>query len=156
MEKTAAETDGASFDMVWELAPRSGGTPVHVHPHATESYEVLAGSLDLWVDGEWTTLAKGETRTVDKNVPHTFRNASDEPARVYNRHEPALRFDAYFEGLARLVSRGVITSPRPSPKAILHLAIHMTSYPEEIRVVKPPNALMRILARVGKALGYQA
>ncbi len=41
IRKTAGETQGGSFEMEWELAPHTGGTPVHIHPHATESYEVL-------------------------------------------------------------------------------------------------------------------
>lgn len=49
VRKTAEETQGRSFEMEWELFLRSGGTPVHVHPHATESYEVLAGELELYV-----------------------------------------------------------------------------------------------------------
>ena len=156
VERTASETDGAAFEMVWELAPRSGGTPVHVHPRAKETYEVLDGSLDLFVDGQWRTLQKGERLTVDENVAHTFRNSSPDPARVFNAHEPALHFDEYFAGLHGLVERGIITSPSPSPKALLHLAILMTSHPDEIRAVKPPHALLKVMAAAGKALGYKA
>lgn len=155
VRRTAAETDGASFEMEWTLDPETGGTPVHVHPHATETYEVLEGELDLLVDGTWRTLSAGESATVEANVPHTFRNESSATTLVHNTHRPAMAFDAYFEGLAELVERGVITSSKPSPKAMLHLAIHMTSYPEEIRSVKPPHAVMRAMARVGTWLGYE-
>ena len=40
-------------------------------------------------------------------------------------------------------------------KAILYLSVLMTSYEEEIRSVKPPHALMRILALVATSLGYR-
>lgn len=155
VRRTAAETDGTSFEMEWELAPETGGTPVHVHPHAIETYEVLEGRLDVLVDGTWRTLTKGDTVTVAENVPHTFRNASPAITRVYNTHQPAMRFEEYFEGLARLVERGLVTSSRPGLKAMLHLAIHMTGHPEEIQAVKPPQTVMRMMAAVGKALGYR-
>jgi quercetin dioxygenase-like cupin family protein len=155
IKKTAAETQGGSFEMEWELAPHTGGTPVHIHPHATESYEVLEGELDLYVDGTWRTLSAGERASVDPGVAHTFRNASDSPARVYNTHAPAMRFGEYFETLHRVVHRAKIRDGKVTPKAILYLSILMTSFKDEIRSVNPPHALMRVFALLGRLLGYQ-
>lgn len=153
--KTAAETQGGSFEMEWELAPRTGGTPVHIHPHATESYEVLEGELDLYVDGRWTTLSAGEKATVDPGVAHTFRNASHMPARVYNTHAPAMKFGEYFEGLHRIVGSGVVNSGRMTPKVVLYMAVLMTSFRDEIRTVTPPDAVMRVFGVVGRLMGYR-
>jgi quercetin dioxygenase-like cupin family protein len=153
--KTAKETQGRSFEMEWELFPKTGGTPVHIHPHATESYEVLAGELDLYVDGTWRRLSAGETASVDPGVPHTFRNASDAPARVYNTHSPAMRYGEYFEGLHRVANSSAVSHGRMTPKAILYLSVLMTSFEDEIRSVNPPQAVMRILASVARLLGYR-
>lgn len=153
--KTAADTGGLSFEMEWELAPRTGGTPVHIHPYAAETYEVIEGKLDVYVDGEWHTLLAGDKRTVPKRGAHTFRNSSDAVVRVYNTHEPALRFDEYFVGLHRLVVRGIISPRGMTPKALLYLALLMTSHKGEIISVKPPDGLMRFLGFLGRALGYR-
>ena len=153
--KTAKETQGGSFEMEWELFPKTGGTPVHIHPHATESYVVLAGELDLYVDGTWRRLSAGEAASVDPGIPHTFRNASDAPARVYNTHAPAMRYGEYFEGLHRVVSSGAVSHGRMTLKAILYLSMLMTSFEDEIRSVKPPHAVMRILAVIARSLGYR-
>ena len=155
IKKTGAETAGQSFEMEWELAPKTGGTPIHVHPQAAETYEVLEGKLDVYVNGEWRSLSAGERVRVEPGAPHTFRNSSADAVRVYNTHEPAMRFDQYFEGLGRLTSRGIISSQRMTPKVILHLALLMTSHEEEIISVKPPHLLMRIFGRIGRSLGYQ-
>ena len=155
IKRTAAETGGSSLEMEWELGPKTGGTPVHIHPHATESYEVIEGRLEVYVAGEWRMLKPGDRVTVEPGVPHTFRNASTEVARVYNVHQPAMRFGEYFYRLNKLVNSGVVSSARMSLKAILHLSILMTSYPSEIRSVRPPAALMRVLAMVGRILGYE-
>ncbi|CAN5675033.1 hypothetical protein BH23GEM7_BH23GEM7_19350 [soil metagenome] len=152
---TAAETKGQSLEMEWELAPRTGGTPVHIHPHAAETYEVLAGEFDVYVAGAWRTLTAGERVRVEAGVPHTFRNASDERTRIYNAHEPAMRYGEYFEGLNKVANSGVIASARMTPRAILYLAVLMTSYEEEIRSVKPPHAVMRVLGAVGRLLGFR-
>lgn len=155
IQKTAADTGGRSFEMEWELAPRTGGTPVHIHPSATETYEVLEGKLDVYVDGAWRTLAAGERLGVEPGIPHTFRNSSAEAVRVYNAHEPAMRFSEYFEGLGKLTARGIISGRRMTPKVILHLAMLMTSHEEEILSVKPPHLVMRIFGRMGRLLGYR-
>ena len=155
IRKTSADTQGGSFEMEWELGPQTGGTPVHTHPLATESYDVLEGRLDVYVDGTWRTLSAGERVSVPPGGRHTFRNASDLPARVYNTHRPALRFGEYFAALDRVVNSGAIRDGRMTPKVILHMAVLMTSFEDEIRSVKPPHAVMRVLALVGRLLGYR-
>jgi mannose-6-phosphate isomerase-like protein (cupin superfamily) len=155
VRKTAEETQGRSFEMEWELLPRSGGTPVHVHPHATESYEVLTGELDLYVDGVWRRLAAGQAASVNPGVPHTFRNATDASVRVYNIHAPAMKYGEYFEGLHRVVSSGAVPPGRMTLKAVLYLSMLMTSFRDEIQSVKPPQAVMSILALVARSLGYR-
>lgn len=155
IKKTAAETNGQAFEMEWELGPQTGGTPIHIHPDAVETYEVLEGELDVYLDGSWKTMTVGERFEVPKGTPHTFRNATDETTRVYNTHQPAMKFDEYFEGLSRLVERGIIRSQKMTPKAVLHLAALMTSYKDEIQPVNPPPAVMQILAYVAKLLRYR-
>ena len=154
VKRTGVETDGQALEMEWELGPKTGGTPVHIHPHASESYEVLEGQLDVYVRNEWRTLQSGDRVTVEPGVPHTFRNAGSEVARVYNVHQPAMRFGEYFYRLDKVVNSGVVSSSGMTLKAMLHLAILMTSYPSEIRSVRPPSAIMRVFARIGRMLGY--
>ena len=57
--RTTAESDGASFEAVNVLAPGFGGPPLHVHPEAEESYEVLSGTLDVCVGRAWRRFDVG-------------------------------------------------------------------------------------------------
>ena len=155
VRKTAVETDGRSFEMEMQLLPHSGGTPLHIHPHAVEEYQVLEGTFEVNVAGVWKTAAVGERVVVDKGVPHTFRNAGDQSVRVYNVHRPAMKFEEYFERLYVLANSGVIKSQKMTLKALLHLSMLMTSYPDEIRSVQPPQAIVRGLAAIGRMLGYR-
>jgi quercetin dioxygenase-like cupin family protein len=155
IKKTAAETDGRSLEMEWELSPRTGGTPIHVHPSATESYEVVEGAFDVYVDGVWRTLSKGDRVVIAPGVAHTFRNASDTPVRVYNSHVPAMRFGEYFEGLYRIANSGTISSQRMTASAILYLSVLMINFKDEIRSVSPPYSAMKVLASVARLLGYR-
>lgn len=47
------DTNGEYFEMHFEINSTSGDSPpLHVHPKATESYEVLSGVLEVNVEGE--------------------------------------------------------------------------------------------------------
>lgn len=155
VRKSTSDTGGQSFEMEWILAPHSGGTPIHIHPTASESYQVLEGKLDLYVDGTWRTLSVGEEASVAPGVPHTFRNPTDSSTRVYNTHAPAMRFGEYFEGIHRVVQSGVVPADRMTLKTMLYLSVLMTSFDDEIRSVRPPQAVLKVLAHVARLLGYR-
>jgi quercetin dioxygenase-like cupin family protein len=155
VRKTADVTGGRSLEMEWVLAPHSSGTPIHVHPAATESYEVLSGTLDLYVDGSWRMLSVGEKASVEPGVPHTFRNATGLPTRVYNTHSPAMKFGEYFESLHRVVSSGAVPRGRMTPKAMLYLSMVMSDFSDEIRSVRPPQIVVTVVGRLARLLGYR-
>lgn len=141
-----------------ELDPQAPAGIIHIHPHAIESYEVLQGKFDMYINGDWKTISVGEKATVDKRVPHTFRNASNETTRVYNIHQPAMRFDQFFEGLYKLANSGVSNSRQRNPrtfKTLLYVSVLYTNYKDEIQSVHPPYALMQVLGFVGRLFGYK-
>jgi glyoxylate utilization-related uncharacterized protein len=132
------------------------GPPVHVHPTAEESYEVIGGVLDVFVDGEWRTLRAGEAATAPAGVPHTLRNATTEPVHLINVHRPALRFESFFREMHALIQQGKIKRlPPKDPRSAIYVAMLFTKYPNEIRVTKPPNGVFKALALVGRALRFK-
>ncbi len=153
--KTARETNGKSLEMEWRLEPMSKGTPVHDHPAATESYEVLEGALDLYVSGEWRVLGAGQKASVAPGVAHTFRNSTNTTTRVYNTHAPAMRFGEYFETIHRIVDSGVVEQNRMTPKAMLYLSMVMVRFEREIRSVTPPQVVVKLAALIARSLGYR-
>jgi mannose-6-phosphate isomerase-like protein (cupin superfamily) len=82
------ETGGEYVEMEW--VPRGAfAPPPHRHPTQVEEYEVLEGSLDVMVDGQWRELGQGESTSVPANTDHTFRTTGSQPVRVRNFHRPA-------------------------------------------------------------------
>ena len=61
--RSTTDTGGELFEATNWVGAQMAGPPVHVHPTAEESYEVIEGALDVFVDGEWRTLRAGETAT---------------------------------------------------------------------------------------------
>ena len=154
--RSSADTGGELFEASNWVDPGMAGPPVHVHPTAEESYEVVEGALDVYIDGVWRTLRSGESATAPAGVAHTLRNATSEPVRIVNIHRPALQFESFFREMHALIGEGKIKRlPPKEPRSAIYVAMLFSKYPEEIRVVKPPNGVFRALALVGKALGFK-
>ncbi len=154
--RTTADTAGELFEATNWVAAGMGGPPVHVHPTAEESYAVVEGTMDVFMNGEWKTLRAGETATVPADVPHTLRNSSTEPVRIVNVHRPALRFESFFREMHALIRAGKIKRlPPKDPRSAIYAAMLFGKYPAEIRVVKPPPAIFKALALIGRGLGFK-
>ena len=154
--RSTADTEGELFEATNWLDPGMAGPPVHVHPTADDSFEVIEGALDFCVDGKWTTLRAGESATAPAGVPHTLRNSTSDPVRAVNIHRPALQFESFFREMHALIARGKIKQlPPKEPRSAIYVAMLFAKYPHEGRIVKPPNAVYSAMALLGRGLGFK-
>lgn len=94
----SAETSGAYF--CFEVSTTPGfGPPLHTHAYR-ELFYVLEGRYEFTLEreGQLETIVGGPGTSVaiPPNVPHTFKNASGEPARLLFVHQPAA-LEEFFE-----------------------------------------------------------
>lgn len=154
--RSTEDTSGELFEATNWAEPRMPGPPVHVHPTAEESYEVIEGELEVFMNGDWSAVRAGEKATVPAGVPHSVRNASAEPVRIVNIHKPAQRFESFFWDMHRLIHEGKIKRlPPKDPRSAIYAAMLFGKYPDEIRATKPPNWVFQALALVGRALRFK-
>ena len=154
--RSTEDTSGELFEATNWGEPRMPGPPVHVHPTAEESYEVIEGELEVFMNGNWSAVRAGEKATVPAGVAHSVRNASDEPVRLVNIHKPAQRFESFFRDMHRLIHEGKIKRlPPKDPRSAIYAAMLFGKYADEIRATKPPNWLFQALALVGRALRFR-
>jgi mannose-6-phosphate isomerase-like protein (cupin superfamily) len=153
--RTTADTAGEYFEALNVINPNFDGPPLHVHPHAEESYAVTQGVLDVCVAGTWLKLGAGESVTVPPGTPHTLRNTSGGEVRLVNVHRPAMEFERFFRRLHALCAAGQVTLPPRGLGATIRLSMLFTAHKNEIVSIKPPAAAMRLLARIGRLLGYR-
>ncbi len=151
--KTSKDTNGKSLEMEWVLSPNSGGTPIHIHPVAIETYEIISGELEVYKKDKWITARAGEKITIEKGEPHTFKNTTDEFVRVYNTHQPALEFENFFKGLQKFSKSGLVKDGKMSFKSIVGISTLWTNYSKEIVSVNPPSFMMRLLGALGRLTG---
>jgi len=153
--QSTADTDGELFEAVNVLAPGFGGPPLHIHPDAEESYAVVSGTLDVCVGGEWRTLAAGESVTVPAGTAHTLKNQSGAEVRLVNVHRPALAFERFFRRLHALACSGKVKFPPEGLRSAILVSMLFREHSREVISVRPSRRVMKVLALVGRILGYK-
>jgi len=68
----AVATDGASVEMDVVLEP-GGHTNDRHHPAQEETFQVLAGTLEVFWDGDWHKVPAEKSSTVPRGATHAFR-----------------------------------------------------------------------------------
>jgi quercetin dioxygenase-like cupin family protein len=76
-----------------ELAygPDFEGVDPHTHPDHTDSFYVLEGEVEFFLDGAWHRAGPGTFVSVPPNVEHGFRPAGGD-FRLLNLHAPHAGF----------------------------------------------------------------
>src|SRR5262245_49775446 len=141
--------------MEWTMLPSVIAPPPHTHPTATEEYEVLEGSFEVMVDGDWQLLTPGQSASVPPGVIHTFRHPGGGPARVRNVHRPAARFDEFVEHMYALLRDRGITRAK-DPRVTIYLSMTMLEYPDFLEPAGPQRFAVKAAARVGRLLRFNA
>ena len=90
----------------WEMAATPGGPGPHFHRTISESFFVLAGTVQLYDGIRWTAATAGDFLFVPEGGIHAFRN-DDGPASMLILFAPGAPREDYFETLAR-VGRGLV------------------------------------------------
>ena len=151
----AADTNGERVELEITIPPSSAGPPPHFHPRQEEQWQVLAGTLEVQVDGNWRTLREGESATIPAGHVHTLRNRTNETVRVLDVHVPALDFQDYMLDLHRLAEEGKITSLR-SPRSLIYLATVLRAHrTTQLTASRVQRAAESALAGLGRLLGMR-
>jgi mannose-6-phosphate isomerase-like protein (cupin superfamily) len=158
--KNSEQTDGKSLDLLWELLPGCNMKDplIHNHPNAIETYEILEGEMEFFVEDKWLVAKKGDKLSVPTGVTHAFRNPTNNIVTVFNTHQPALNMEAYFEDVCRVLDK--VTNNRTKDfkmnlKAKLYLGVLMNNYRNDIIAINPPDFAVKILGKIGKLLGIK-
>jgi mannose-6-phosphate isomerase-like protein (cupin superfamily) len=95
---TSAATDGR-ISVIESVSPPDTGPPRHVHHDADETFVLLSGDCDFWLDGEVVTRGPGQTVFVPCGTEHSFRVVSRVPARHLVILTPG-GFEGFFADMA--------------------------------------------------------
>jgi uncharacterized RmlC-like cupin family protein len=112
------------------MPPRALGAPLHRHAREDEYSYVLEGRVGALLGDEVVYGEPGDLIFKPRGQWHTFWNAGDEPARIFEIISPA-GFEGYFERLVALFAVGGPPDPAAlEPVAADHgLEVDLSSIP---------------------------
>jgi len=94
--KATSEDTGGSLAVFEDSLTRGKVTPVHRHPDSDEVVYVIAGELDLWVDGgEPRRVGPGAIVVNPRGVAHAFTVVS-ETARLLLVLTPGVKVEEFY------------------------------------------------------------
>lgn len=93
---TPHDTSGNYDLMIAETPPNVPGPPPHLHNSFEESFLIVEGEMEFFVNGEVKILKAGESIDIPPGTLHTFGNKSDVPCKWVNIHSPK-GFRDFFE-----------------------------------------------------------
>jgi mannose-6-phosphate isomerase-like protein (cupin superfamily) len=156
--ETGVETDGRrlSFDTIrepfedpqYELHAADG----HVHPDQEEYFEIIEGSARFLIGDRQVVLTPGQSAVVPPNTIHHWMALDGRPVRVKAEYRPALNTAEWFASFHGHLERDDMT-------LIQAVVIQSEFYegapwPSQARPLW--KALVRVLAPIGRLMGYKA
>lgn len=135
--------DSDSAMLVADLYARPGAAVVgeHVHPHSTESFTIVRGTLGLRLDGVESRAESGTRVVIPPGTAHDWWNAGTDTAWVIVEVDPGRRFEAMIRNLYGLARDGrTDAAGRPG---LLQAAVLAREFDDTIRFTSPPRAVQR-------------
>jgi|694.fasta_scaffold36374_3 quercetin dioxygenase-like cupin family protein len=119
---------------MWEaIVPPGGGPPPHVHRREEEGFYILEGEITFTVNGEKVVAMAGMFANMPVGTPHSFKNESDQPAKMLISVAPA-GLEKIFMEVGVPLADGATTALPPTKQEIEKLLAVAPKYGIEIRV----------------------
>ena len=77
----------------------SEGPPRHIHDDADETFVILSGEAEFWLNGTLSQHSAGETVFIPRGAEHTYRVLGNQPARMLTIMTPG-GFEDFFTEMA--------------------------------------------------------
>ena len=154
--KTAAETNGEYVLIELRAAPGAVVAAAHVHPHQTETFEVISGTLGAKIGRKRVEAVAEGVVVIEPRVSHKWWNAGEDELVFRAEVRPALQFEQLIETMFSLAEDGKVNRKgMPNP---LRLAVIAKHHFGDVRLPFPPAWLQRVGlafgAPLGRLLGY--
>ena len=130
------------------------GPAIHYHPNQEEKFHVIEGNLEVYKKDKWVKLTKGESLTIPKKTPHTFRSRDEKDCLFEYVVTPKGDFSGMLKTFESLMQQDKLTSTKDL-KSLIYLSMTFRKHKKEIVSVTPPPFVISTLAKIGDILGYK-
>lgn len=95
----STEASGGAMSIVDSLSPVNSGPPRHIHHDADETFVLMSGECEFFLEGETFAKGPGDTVFIPRGKEHTFRVIGNAPSRHLVILTPG-GFEGFFEAMA--------------------------------------------------------
>ena len=100
--KVSAADTGGHYTLMEDNLKANFSLGLHLHRNHAETFYILDGSVDFYVDGDWMTAVQGTCLHVPPGIEHACIISEDcEAARMLMIYQPS-GFDGYLAELSRM------------------------------------------------------
>jgi quercetin dioxygenase-like cupin family protein len=99
--KVSAADTGGAFALMEDNLKREFSLGLHLHRQHAETFYVLDGDVDFYIDGDWMTASPGFTVHIPPGVPHAVVLPNGQTGKMLMIFQPA-GFDQYLAELGRM------------------------------------------------------
>ncbi|MEM0989015.1 MAG: cupin domain-containing protein [Pseudomonadota bacterium] len=100
--KVGASDTGGQYTLMEDNLKANFALGLHMHRYHAETFYILEGSIDFYVDGDWMTAVPGTCLHIPPGVPHACTMAEGcDGGRMLMIYQPS-GFDQYLAELSRL------------------------------------------------------
>jgi quercetin dioxygenase-like cupin family protein len=109
----STQATGGAMSIVDSVSPAGSGPPRHIHEREDETFIVLTGQCEFWLEGQMFTRGPGETAFIPRGKNHTFRVTGDQASRHLLILTPG-----GFEGFFAEMAKGQFRIPEDMPAIV--------------------------------------
>ena len=91
---------GSRIGVFESLTHPGYGPPRHIHSGEDETFRILSGNVEVWMNGRTRLEAPGSVVVVPRGTEHTFRVVGDLPARMLTIVTPG-GFEGFFAEMSK-------------------------------------------------------
>ena len=100
---SSADTGGA-FTLMEDNLKREFSLGLHLHRQHAETFYILEGDVDFYIDGDWMTATPATTIHIPPGIPHAVTLPGGETGKMLMIFQPS-GFDQYLAELARMTEQ---------------------------------------------------
>ncbi|MBI3709748.1 MAG: cupin domain-containing protein [Proteobacteria bacterium] len=99
--KVSSQDTNGAFALIEDNLKAEFSLGLHEHREHAETFYILEGDVDFYIDGKWMTAGTGTTIHIPPRIPHALKMPAGRPGRMLMICQPA-GLDQYLAALGAM------------------------------------------------------
>jgi quercetin dioxygenase-like cupin family protein len=126
--KVSAADTGGAYALMEDNLKREFSLGLHLHRQHAETFYVLQGDIDFYIDGDWMTATPGTTVHIPPGIRHAVQLRGVQTGKMLMIFQPS-GFDQYLEELAGLTPQALADERCMEELALRHDIVNLGGLP---------------------------